>query len=258
MKTKKICQLIGMIHLKRINQPYNNAETLEQVYQFALKDLKALEEGGADAAIVENFFDLPYSLEIDLETLVAFISIFTRLREEATIPLGINLQQTNNNEEIIIGNLLKADFIRSEAYVEYRVTSSGMLTPQNDKIEQYRFNSKSNVKVFADINVKHSYPLIDVPIVDNILNAIDLGADSIVLTGGKTGSSPQPSDILELSRQLPEDVSILIGSGIKVNNISAFKDVINGVIVGSSIKENNDLSCHVDVEKVKQLKAALA
>jgi len=51
--------LIGMVHLLPLPGSYSHrGEGLRAVLERALSDLAALEEGGADAALVENFGDL--------------------------------------------------------------------------------------------------------------------------------------------------------------------------------------------------------
>src|SRR5699024_2958703 len=111
-------KIIGMIHLDNIVDLNNGTDYIDGVYNSAKEDLISLQKGGVDAAIVENFFDQPYSTILTLEQIIAYTSIFSRLRSIAEIPLGVNLQQTNNTEEMAVASIIGGDFIRSETFVE--------------------------------------------------------------------------------------------------------------------------------------------
>lgn len=249
IKTEK--SVIGMIHLKKL--PIGNTTvSLEEVLTSAKNDLLALEKGGADAAIVENYFNLPYANNIERTTLIAYTNILTKLIEISNIPLGVNLQYTSGAEEIEIATVCDASFIRSETFVETRGGSFGILYPQATKIMSYKNQSKSNVSVFADINVKHTYPIINQSIEYSVDEAIKAGADALILTGIKTGKSPTVEDAKKFKKMAGEK-SVFIGSGIKENNIRDFLNYADGVIVGTSIKENGQIDNPVDVKKVKRL-----
>jgi len=243
---------IGMIHLDDISFDNGDNLKLEKIYDDAVRDLKSLEKGGADAALVENFFDLPYSTTLDIEQIIRFAFIFTKLKQISEIPLGVNLQQTDGNEEVKIAHICGGDFIRSEAFVETRIGSFGTLEPQAKKIMKYKKERKSNVSVLADINVKHSSGIVNQPIDEIMEEANNAGADALILTGTKTGRNP---DVKEVKRfnELAEDTPILVGSGINEQNIKNILKYSNGVIVGSSIKKNGDISNAVDVKRVKKL-----
>lgn len=244
-------RIIGMVHLKNISNSLISFASLDKIYESAKRDLEALEEGGADAAIIENFFDSPYTTQLTLDTVVAYTNIFSRLKSIAKIPLGVNLQQTNNIEEIIIANICGGSFIRSEAFVETRVSASGILLPQASSLVGYKRSTKSQVSIFADINVKHSKSLVNQSMEDSIEEAINARADAIIITGTSTGKSPKVTD-LERIKDIAKNTPIIVGSGVNEENISSFFKYANGIIVGSSIKEDG-LDTPISAIKVSRL-----
>lgn len=245
-------QLIGMIHLKALSLAPLNEDSIEEIYQFALEDLENLQKGGATSAIVENFFDTPYSMDLSIETVVSFTSIFTRLNEVSKIPLGINLQLTNGAEEIIIATLCNADFIRVESFVEERYTPYGKSEALSSKIMRKAKQLNSNVKIYSDINVKHSYPVCNQSIEESIKAAIEAGASAIILTGIETGKSPTLIDAKKF-KSICKDIPLIVGSGVNKSNISDFLCICEGVIVGTSIKKDDDITKHIDVNRVIDL-----
>lgn len=247
--------VIGMIHLKEL--PIGSkSESLNEVFEAAKHDLLALESGHADAAIVENFFNQPYSDKVERTTLIAYVNILTKLMEIAKIPLGVNLQYTSDTEEMEVANICNASFIRSETFVETRGGSYGILYPQAPKVMNYKNQSQSDVLVFADINVKHTFPVFDQPIEYSIHEAIQAGADALILTGMETGKSPTVEDA-EKFKEMAGDKPIYIGSGVQESNINDFLKFADGVIVGSSIKEDGQIDRPIDKEKVKKLVASI-
>lgn len=251
-RLQKDKMIIGMVHLKSLPASFGNQLTLDEIFNFAYEDLKALQEGGADAAIIENYFDSPYHEEISRITLISFVSIFTRLKELATIPLGVNLQYTNDVEEMEVAHLCKADFIRSETFVETRYGAFGVLKPQAEKLVTCRQQLHSDVCILADINVKYTFPIVDQPLDYSINEAINSGADAIILTGIESGKSPSLED-LGTYRDLAKDFPIILGSGIKESNVKSFLLEGNGAIVGTAVKECGDIKKPVMKDLVEKI-----
>ena len=61
-------------------------------------------------------------------------------------------------------------------------------------------------------------------------------ADGVILTGSSTGCSADASELAAVKAAAP-DIPVLIGSGIKPENVTEFKSA-DGFIVGSYLKEN--------------------
>lgn len=245
-------RIIGMIHLKALPGAPQNTLSCDEIFNFALKDLKALQEGGADAAIVENMFDTPYNTKPGIETIVAYTNIFTRLKEEAKIPLGVNIQYTDGIEEMVVATLCKASFIRAETYVENRVGSFGELNANASRLQRIKKELSSEVMIFSDINVKHTFPKSSQTIEYSINEAIAANTDALILTGIETGKSPSIEDAC-MFKKLSKGSPVIVGSGITSENIKDFFNHIDGVIVGTSVKANSKIDEYVDINKVKEL-----
>lgn len=240
-----------MIHLKNISHNDITIEKVDKVFESAKEELKILEKGGADAAIIENYFDAPYDTTLTDTQIVTFTNIFSRLKDQATIPLGVNLQQTNGIEEIIVANICGGSFVRSEAYVETRLSSAGLMEPQASKMIRYKKDTNSQVKILADVNVKHSIGLIDKPMEVSFTEAIDAGADAIIITGKETGKSPTVKDFKIYKKLFPE-IPLIVGSGVSEDNIEDFFEYADAVIVGSAIKDTG-IDSKVSLEKVRNI-----
>ena len=191
---------IGMVHLKPLPGSPNYSLSIEEIYEAAKYDLLQLIEGNANAAIVENMFDSPYTNKINLETFTAYTHIFTRLKEISSIPLGVNIHSCDKDQEMIIATICGADFIRAESFVENRYTNFGLIKANANVLMRKKHALNSKVKIFADINAKHTYPVASIPIDTTIKNAIKYKADAIILTGLETGDPPTLKDAIKLKK----------------------------------------------------------
>ena len=107
--------------------------------------------------------------------------------------------------------------------------------------------------VFADVDVKHSVPLVREPIEDLVLRCKEEGADAVVLTGTKTGENAKIEDIISVKEKIGNSYPLIVGSGIKSSTINDYLKYVDGVIVGSSIKKDGNVRNAVDSNRVKEL-----
>lgn len=249
-------EIIGMVHLKPLPTAPQGCLTLDEIVDAALEDLKSLEAGGITTAIVENMFDAPYANSPDLETVIALSYVLGYLARKTSVKLGVNLQATCGTEEMSIASICGLDFIRAESFVEMRMNSSGIMWNMCADLMRKKRALRSNVRVLADINVKHSSPIIQQSIDDLIYEAIEAGADGVILTGLATGSAPSVTDA-EIYKKKCENTRLYIGSGVNAANVKGLMQFADGVIIGSSIKKDGKVENPVDVERVKDFMRAL-
>ena len=249
-------EIIGMVHLKALPTAPNGGMSLGEIVDLALEDLQALEAGGITTAIVENMFDVPYANSPDLETVIALAYALGYLSQKTSVRLGVSLQATSGTEEMSIASICGADFVRAESFVEMRMNSAGIMRNMCADLMRKKRALRSDVRVLADINVKHSNPIIQQSIHELIHEAIEAGADGIILTGLATGSAPSVVDA-ETYKKICGNTRLYIGSGVSTSNIKDLLKYADGVIVGSSIKKDGKVENPVDLDRVKALLDAL-
>jgi len=127
------------------------------------------------------------------------------------------------------------------------------LYPIARELIELKYKLKSNVRIYADVNVKHGKPLVERDIVDVAKECIERGmAEAIILTGSRTGKVVELNDILKL-RKAKLGKPIVVGSGINLNNIAKYWSIADGFIVGTYFRVNGDLSKPIDRERVNKL-----
>lgn len=251
---KKI--IIGMIHLKPLPGSPEYQGDLEAVYKAALEDLIALQDGGVDGAIIENFGDVPYDTKNELIGIAAMSSIAGRLRQVSKIPLGVNVQFNDVEAEWAVSYTADCDFIRVEAFVENRVGVHGVTYAAAPEVGRLRGRYPKDTMVFADINTKHTFPLADQPMDFSIHEAKESGAEALIVTGILTGQNPTLEQVKSF-KEMAGDFPVILGSGVNKDNVNDFFEIADGAIVGSSLKYGGNVFNQVDPEKVKEFMAAV-
>ena len=248
--------VIGMVHLMPLPGSPNYAGSVDEIIDAAFQDMRALEEGGADSFIIENFGDVPYATENEPITMAAMASVAGLIARETKLPFGINVQFNCTDWEWAMSYVTKAAFIRVEAFVETRMGIHGVTEAKAPSLMRQKKRYPSDTMIFADINTKHTFAMCDQPLDFSITEAKESGADALIVTGLITGKSPTLEDVKEFKR-LAGDTPVLLGSGVKASNAKDFFTVADGAIIGSSIKVNGDVNDRIDPERLKQLMEAV-
>ncbi len=259
MVTSNQPRLIGMVHLKPLPGAPLFSGTFQQVIDAALHDADALVQGGLHALMVENFGDTPFFPgPVPAVTLAHLTVVAWEIRRRFALPLGINVLRNDGAAALAIARAVQADYVRVNVLTGARVTDQGVIQGQAHELLRLRQAwGAQGVRIFADVDVKHSAPLaaraLQAEVHDTILRGL---ADAVVVSGEGTG---QPVDLAKL-RQVKEAAGktpVWIGSGANVQTLAALLAVADGAIVGTACKQNGNVHAPVDVARVRALVQAL-
>ncbi len=245
--------LIGMVHLLPLPGSPRFSGNLGEIFSAAVADARALEEGGADAVIVENFGDVPYLPgRVHVESLVVMAQVAYAVRGAIDLPIGINVQFNAWREEIALAKSVGAEFVRLEAYVDNVLTDAGIVEACSGDATRYRRAiGADGVRLFADVLVKETIPLGDRSISEAVKAACRNLADAVIVTGAATGSAT-PLDAIREAR-LATSCPLLVGSGVTVETLPAILPLVDGVIVGSALKYDGVVENRVDPDRVRRM-----
>lgn len=249
--------IIGMIHLRPLpGSPHYDGENLDQVVEFALKDVEAYLDGGIDGLIIENGWDLPFSKPEDIgpETSAAMSYVTKPIMEKSKLPVGINVLANGAKHSLAIAKATGAEFIRVNQWVNAYVANEGLVEGASAKATRYRSYIKGEeIKIFADVHVKHgSHSIVaDRPISQQTLDNIFFDADVLISTGQRTGDETSIKELKKIksNTQLP----VIIGSGLNAENAHKIMSKADGAIVGTYVKKDGLWWENVNAEKVKKL-----
>ena len=246
--------VIGMVHLPPLPGSPGFKGSLEELVERALRDARALEEGGIDGVIVENINDIPYPpTSVPLETVTAMTVVVREVIKEVSVPVGVNVLANDYKAELAIAYATGAKFIRVENLVDYVVSDTGVLLPAASELQRYRKTLGAwNIKILGDVQVKHTYPLVKKDIRESAIEAEKRGmADAVIITGTATGVAA-PVETLKAVKEVVS-IPVFLGSGITAENISQYIKLADGFIIGTYLKVKGITTNPVDPERVKKL-----
>ncbi|NJN62286.1 MAG: BtpA/SgcQ family protein [Coleofasciculaceae cyanobacterium RL_1_1] len=245
--------IIGVVHLLPLPASPRWGGDFKAVIDRAEREAVALSAGGVDGIIVENFFDAPFcSGRVDPVVVSAMTTIVGRLMGLVAQPIGINVLRNDAISSMAIATCSGAKFIRVNVFTGAMVTDQGIIEGCAHELLRYRRELSSDVKIFADVLVKHAHPLGTPNPTLAVREALERGlADGVILSGLATGMPPSLED-LELAKRAARHKPVLIGSGADWENIPELMTAADGVIVSSSLKRHGNIESPIDPIRVSQ------
>lgn len=255
MKRGEKC-IIGMVHCLPLPGTLGYGGSMEEIHGRAVRDGMILERAGADAIIVENTNDFPQSEKLETEQVAALAAVTRSVVEKAGIPVGVDAAFSDGAAGIAIACAAGASFIRSPVFVDcVQVTGVGRIYPcARQVIRMKQVLGAYGIKVFADVQVKHSRLLMDeVSLEESCQGAVSAGADALIITGISTGMETS-LDAVRAAKAAVE-IPVIIGSGFRRDNAREQLKVADGAIVGTALKVGGLTMNPVDLELCSQLMA---
>jgi uncharacterized protein len=245
--------IIGVVHLLPLPTSCRWGGSLKAAIARAEQEATALASGGVDGIMVENFFDAPFAKsQVDPAVVSAMTLIVQRIANLVTLPLGVNVLRNDARSAMAIASCVDAQFIRVNVLTGVMATDQGLIEGEADQLLRYRRELGSDVKILADVLVKHARPLSAPNLTVAVTDTIERGlADGIILSGWATGSPPNLED-LELASAAANGVPVFIGSGASWENIATLMQAADGAIVSSSLKRHGKRDQPIDPIRVSQ------
>jgi membrane complex biogenesis BtpA family protein len=252
--------VIGMVHCWPLpGAPGYTGYGMDTIVDHALRDAHALAEGDVDGLIVENMWDIPFRAgpHIQPESIAAQAVVAHAVRQAVDLPMGINLVHNGGVALLGIALAAGASFIRVCMFTGAGVWDAGEWDEgcAADLMRRRKELHAGHIKLFADVDKKHSVRFPGIDLATHIEWTRFFGADALIVSGRMTGDAPDIGKVRE-AKALAGDRPLLIGSGADEHNIAAFMEVADGVIVGSSIKEGGRCEHAVDPDRVRRFVAA--
>ncbi|BAZ05358.1 photosystem I biogenesis protein BtpA [Calothrix sp. NIES-3974] len=245
--------IIGVVHLLPLPTSPRWGGSLKAVISRAEQEAAALASGGVDGIMVENFFDAPFAkTEVDPAVVSAMTVIVQRIQNLVPLPIGLNVLRNDAKSAIAIASCVDAQFIRVNVLTGVMATDQGLIEGDAYQLLRYRRELGCDVKILADVLVKHAHPLSSPNLTVAVKDTIERGlADTVILSGWATGCPPNPED-LELASAAANGTPVFIGSGANWENIATLMQVADGVIVSSSLKRHGRIDQPIDPNRVSQ------
>ena len=251
--------VIGMLHLPPLAGAPLAQLGLQKIRAGLLSDAEVLTRGGVHGLLMENLGDVPfYPDRVPAHVVAQMTALACAVRECTDLPLGINVLRNDGRAALAVAHAAGANFIRVNVLCGARVADQGLIQGiAHDLLRDRALLGAHEVKIFADVDVKHSAALAARHIEDEVADVIERGrADAVVVSGAGTGKATDPAKAERVKRAAPK-TPVFIGSGITVETIGQFLESADGFIVGTALKKDGVATSPVDLRRVRRLIAAV-
>ncbi len=250
-------RLVGMVHLDALPGAPGFGGDLAAVIASALDDAACLAEAGFGALMVENFGDAPfYPDRVPPETVAAMSRVVGEITSRFDLPVGVNVLRNDALAALAVAAVTGAEIIRVNVLSGIMYTDQGPIRGEAAEVARTRIRLCPEVRIFADVFVKHAVPP---PGLGIDVAAHDLwqrgGADALIVSGSGTGAAVDPAQVRAVRDAVP-DAPLLLGSGVTPDTVATLADMADGAIVGSWVKVDGDVSNPVDPTRASELVAA--
>lgn len=244
--------VIGVIHLRPLpGAPLYDGASVREISEKAVSDAKVMADNGVNGLIIENFGDKLFQKTVGPETVAAMTYISKDIKDEVDVPIGLCVLQSDAISSIAIAKAVQGAFVRVPYYTETSVVDAGTMESIAAATLRYRKFLDANVKIFADVHIKHSYPLMQRPIEYAAEDSFHRGlADAIIITGRKTGGNTDPDDIRRVREALPE-VPLVVGSGVNEENVENYISMVDAIIIATGLNYAGKVEAGPDPERVR-------
>lgn len=252
--------VVGMLHAPPLPGAPRFDGRREAILDRVLRDAETLAEGGVDGLMLENFGDTPFYPRAAPPAAVAHLTwLAVEVRRQFKLPLGVNLLRNDARGALAVATAAGARFIRVNVLSGARVTDQGVIEGDAHAVLRERVAlHATSIRIFADVDVKHSAPLGPPrPVEDEVADLLHrAGADALIVSGSGTG---RPADVEQLCRvkAAAGGAPVFVGSGVTAESVAALGAHADGFIVGTALKVDGLAENPVDAARVRALLAAV-
>jgi uncharacterized protein len=249
--------IIGMVHLPALPGAPGHAD-MAGVLDRASRDAAALQRGGVDAILVENYGDTPFHPgRVPPETCAALTLAVAAVRRVAGIPVGVNVLRNDARTALAIAAATGATFIRVNVHTGAMLTDQGWIQGLAHDTVRVRDQLAPGVAILADVLVKHAVPPAGLDAAAAARDTWERGrADALIVTGAATGAAADAGRLRAVRDAVP-GAPLIIGSGVDAGNARDLLRVAQGAIIGSAFMRHGRAGSGIDEERLARVMAAV-
>ncbi len=253
--------VIGVIHSHALpGSAGYDGESMEAIIQFAIDEAARYKVGGVDGLIVENHGDIPFAKpdELGPETAACMAVMTDAVRRASGLPVGVNVLANGAIQALAVAKAAGASFIRVNQWANAYVSNEGFLDGRAGAATRYRaWLHARNVRVFADVHVKHGAHAItgDRAVAELARDVEFFDADVAIATGQRTGDAASLDEIREIASGC--SLPVAVGSGVTPGNVGDILSIADAVIVASYLKRDGVWWNPVDPERLAAFMAVV-
>lgn len=245
--------VIAMCHLQPLpgDPGYDFEGGVEKVLELALKDLRALQEGGVDAVMFSNEFSLPYLTKVEPITYTTMARIIGELKRDITVPYGVNVLW-DPKASIDLAVATGALFVR-EIFTGVYASDFGLWNTNAGEVIRHRMHiGGQNVKTLFNIVPEAASYLGQRNIVDIAKSTVFNNKPDALCVSGLTAGAETDSSVLKSVKDAVPNTAVFANTGVRLSNIQQQLSIADGTVTATTFKRDGVFENEVDVKRVKE------
>lgn len=246
--------VIGMCHMLPFpGEPtYDSIGGINKIKKRVIREINALQNGGADAIIFSNEFSTPYNSNISKASVAAMSAIISSIYDYIKVPFGIDCMY-DAKAAIDIAIAVNADFIRGILSGNYNTGINQIIINSSELLTHYsQLNQNKNLELWCSIYpeyidlMRNQYSINLKTIIDRVCAEINPKA---ICLHSKTIEGYQ--NTLKDIKSYNIKIKIYADGGCNDNNINKLKKSIDGLIIGTHLKFEHQFYNEISENEVK-------
>jgi membrane complex biogenesis BtpA family protein len=245
--------LIAMCHLDGLpGRPRHDAAAgMDAVVEALARDVAALQDAGVDGLLFCNENDLPYQTRVGVEVAAAMAAAIGRLRSEIRLPFGVDLLW-DPLAAVAVARATGAAFVR-EVFMGVFDSDMGLLAPDFGEFAGYRHMiGADDVAAFCNVTPEFSRSVARRSVAERARGAEYMGVDALLISGQAAGVGAEVDDLRE-AKAAVRHTPVLANTGVDHDTVGSILAVVDGAIVGTSLKVDGDTWKPVDPARAARM-----
>ena len=242
-----------MVHVGALPGTPAHRDSLDKIVRQARREVALYRSAGVHGLMIENMHDTPYLKGgVGPEITAAMTAVGRAVKEEAGLPTGIQILAGANREALAVALAAGLDFIRAEGFAFAHVADEGLMESCAAELLRYRKEiGAEKIRIWADVKKKHSSHAItsDVSIGATAHTVEFMRGDAVIVTGSFTGDAASVYELEDVKKVVT--LPVLLGSGVRTENLGDFYALADGFIVGSDFKKDGNWEKEPDAARLR-------
>jgi len=247
--------IIAMAHFPPMpGQPlHDSAGGVQALLDAVGRDVEVLSRSGVDAIMFCNEGDRPYRTTVGPEVTSVMAAVITELKRDLPIPFGVDILW-DPKAAIGLAHAVGARFVR-EVFTGVYASDFGIWNTDPAASLGYRRSiDAGDVRLFFNVTAEFAVPLgareIGLAARSAVFSSL---ADAVCVSGAVTGTGAAFTDLVAAKDAVGPDTAVIANTGVKPSTVGDILGVVDGCIVGTSLKRDGITWNAVDRSRVDAL-----
>jgi membrane complex biogenesis BtpA family protein len=173
------------------------------------------------------------------------------------LPTGVQILAGANRQALAVAYAAGAQFLRVEGFAYAHVADEGWIEACAGPLLRARANlGAQHIAIWTDVQKKHSAHAVtsDLSVEELAHGHAFCGADTLVITGDRTGGRTRANDVRAAAAA---GLPVVVGSGVDLQDAAGLAKIADALIVGSALKVDGQWSNPVDPVRVGAISQAV-